>query len=55
MGLDALSVDSAMTFSTPLSIAASMTFCEPCTFVLTNSNGLYSAVSTCLRAAAWTT
>ena len=32
-----------------------MTFCEPMTLVWTNSNGLYSAVSTCLSAAAWTT
>jgi hypothetical protein len=55
IGLDALSVDSATTFLTPQSMAASITFCEPVTFVCTNSNGLYSAVSTCLSAAACTT
>ena len=32
--------------------AAFMTFCAPCTFVLIHSSGLYSAVSTCLIAAA---
>ena len=55
IGLDALSVESATTFFTPVSMAASMTFCEPMTLVCTNSNGLYSAVSTCLSAAACTT
>ena len=36
-------------------VHASMTFWEPTMFVCTNSNGLYSAVSTCLSAAACTT
>ena len=32
---------------------AFITFCAPCTLVLMHSSGLYSAVSTCLMAAAW--
>ena len=55
IGLDALSVESAMTFLTPASIAASTTFCEPVMLVAMNSEGLYSAVSTCFSAAACTT
>ena len=55
IGLEALSVDSATTRFTPASMQASMTFCDPWTLVWTNSNGLYSAVSTCFSAAAWTT
>src|ERR1035437_922671 len=55
MGLEALSVLSAMTRSTLRSRAASMTFCAPLTFVLMVSKGLYSAAGTCLSAAAWTT
>ena len=55
IGEDALSVESATTFFTPESMQASMTFWLPTTLVWTNSHGLYSAVSTCLRAAAWTT
>lgn len=55
MGLDALSVESAMTFRTPASIAASTTCWEPVMFVAMNSEGLYSAVSTCFSAAACTT
>jgi hypothetical protein len=55
IGLHALSVESATTRCTPLSIAASMTFWAPCTFVLTASKGLYSAAGTCFNAAACTT
>jgi hypothetical protein len=55
IGDDALSVDKAITFFTFNSIAASIIFCDPITFVLTNSIGLYSAVGTYLRAAAWIT
>ena len=55
IGDEALSVDRATTFLTPASMAASMTFWLPITFVFTNSKGLYSALSTCFRAAAWTT
>jgi len=43
------------TFSTELSIAASIIFSAPSIFVLTASIGLYSQVGTCFRAAAWTT
>ena len=50
-----LSIDNAITFFTLLSIAASITFIAPITFVLIHSNGLYSAVGTILRAAACTT
>ena len=46
-GLTALSVDSAMTRATPVSIAASTTCCAPSTFVCTASNGLYSHAGTC--------
>ena len=53
IGDEALSVDSAITFFTSSSIAASIIFCDPITFVFTNSIGLYSAAGTCLRAAAW--
>ena len=55
IGSTALSVDRAITFLTFLSIDASIIFCAPITFVLINSNGLYSAAGTCLRAAACTT
>jgi len=55
IGEEALSVERATTFLTPASMEASTTFCEPRTLVLMNSKGLYSPVSTCLRAAAWTT
>lgn len=52
MGDAALSVLKAKTFSTLLWKEASITFTAPCTLVLIVSKGLYSAVSTCLRAAA---
>ncbi len=55
MGAAALSVLRATTRSTSDSIAASITFCAPRTFVFTNSKGLYSAAGTCLSAAAWMT
>ena len=55
MGLTALSVLSAITRLTPQSIAASMTFFAPITFVRIASNGLYSHAGTCFRAAACTT
>lgn len=52
IGAHALSVESATTSRTPQSKAALITFCAPCTFVLIHSSGLYTAVSTCLIAAA---
>jgi hypothetical protein len=55
IGLEALSVESATTFCTPALMQASITFCDPLMLVATYSEGLYSAVSTCLRAAACTT
>ena len=55
MGVAALSVESAMTFSTPSSIAAVITFSAPWMFVLMHSRGLYSAAGTCFSAAACTT
>ena len=45
-GLAALSVESAITFFTLLSIAASITFCAPKTFVEMHSVGLYSEAFT---------
>ena len=55
MGFTALSVLTAITRSTLLSRAASMTFLAPMTLVMTASMGLYSQVGTRLRAAAWIT
>ena len=52
IGLLALSVESATTFLTLLSIAASITFIAPLTLVLIHSKGLYSAVGTIFVAAA---
>src|SRR3546814_18794984 len=52
IGLAALSVDSAITLVTPLRIAAFTTFSAPSMLVRTHSNGLYSAIGTCFRAAA---
>lgn len=52
IGEQALSVDSAITFFTPVVIAHSTKFCVPITFVLINSIGLYSAAGTCFKAAA---
>ena len=52
MGDDALSVDKAITFFTFVFSAASITFCAPKIFVFIVSNGLYSAVGTCFKAAA---
>ena len=52
IGEQALSVDKAITFFTLFCIAASITFWAPTIFVLINSKGLYSAVSTCFKAAA---
>ena len=54
IGLTALSVDKAIVFLTLFLIAASTIFWAPRIFVLTNSKGLYSAVSTCFNAAACT-
>jgi hypothetical protein len=54
-GLDALSVDSAITRFTCLSMQASMTFIAPMMLVFTYSNGLYSAAGTIFSAAAWMT
>lgn len=48
----ALSLLMATAFSTPLSIAASITLLVPCMFVLTASMGLYSQAGTCFKAAA---
>ena len=53
IGAHALSVDSATTSFTPHSKAAWITFSAPSMFVRIHSVGLYSAVSTCLIAAAW--
>ena len=50
-----MSVESATTFSTPVSSAALMTLVAPSMLVLMASMGLYSHAGTCLRAAAWTT
>ncbi|EKD70615.1 MAG: hypothetical protein ACD_46C00479G0003 [uncultured bacterium] len=55
IGQAALSVDKEMTLSTPRARDASMTLIAPLIFVLMHSIGLYSAVGTCLRAAAWIT
>src|SRR3990172_4327974 len=55
MGLTALSLLSAMTRFTPQSMAASMTFLAPMTFVWIASKGLYSQTGICLSAAACTT
>lgn len=52
IGLQVLSVDRAMAFLTPQFKAACVTFSAPRTLVRMHSNGLYSAVGTCLRAAA---
>jgi len=55
IGPAALSVLSAITRVTLRSMAASITFAAPSTFVFTASSGLYSAVGTCFNAAACTT
>jgi hypothetical protein len=55
IGFAALSVDNAITFSTPAPMAAWITFSAPWMLVFTHSIGLYSAAGTCLRAAAWIT
>ncbi len=55
MGFAALSVERATTRFTPAAIAAFTTFSAPMTLVLMHSKGLYSAVGTCFRAAAWIT
>ena len=55
IGLAALSVERAMTFSTLLSSAALITFSAPFMLVFIHYIGLYSAAGTCLRAAAWIT
>ena len=52
MGEDALSVDKATTWDTLESKEASIILDAPIILVLINSNGLYSAVSTCFKAAA---
>ncbi|MNR28144.1 hypothetical protein D3C85_1454550 [compost metagenome] len=52
IGLLALSVESATTPFTPLSMHASIRFIAPLMLVFTHSNGLYSAVGTILVAAA---
>jgi dTDP-4-amino-4,6-dideoxygalactose transaminase len=52
-GDTALSVDSAITRSTPHAIAASSRFFAPLTFVCTASIGLYSQIGTCFIAAAF--
>ena len=52
IGAHALSVLSAITFFTPDSKQASITFCPPIILVLTASNGLYSHDGTCYNAAA---
>ena len=54
-GLTALSVESATTCDTPVSMAASTTCWAPRTLVWTASNGLYSHAGTCFMAAACTT
>ena len=46
-----LVLENRIVFFTLLCIAALITLCEPCIFVSTNSIGLYSAITTCLRAA----
>ena len=55
MGLQALSVLRAITFSTLHAKAAFITFCAPFIFVFIHSIGLYSAIGTCFIAAAWMT
>ena len=52
IGLTALSVDNAITFLTPQSIAAFIIFSAPLMLVLIHSIGLYSDETTCLSAAA---
>ena len=52
-GLHALSVDSAIIFSTLLNNATSITFMAPKILVLMHSAGLTSAAGTCFNAAAW--
>ena len=52
IGAAALSVLSAITFCTDEDKHASIIFCAPITFVFIVSNGLYSDMCTCLRAAA---
>ena len=55
IGAQALSVESATTFFTPVFKAALITFWAPYTLVLIHSSGLYSAKCTCFIAAAWMT
>ena len=52
IGSYALSVERAIIFFTFLCIAEETTFSAPSTFVLMHSIGLYSAISTCFKAAA---
>ena len=52
IGFDALSVDNAITFLTLFFKAANITFSAPLILVFIHSIGLYSAVGTCLSAAA---
>ena len=52
IGAQALSVDKATIFFTLLFIEDKIKFCAPIIFVLTASNGLYSAAGTCFNAAA---
>ena len=51
-GETALSVPTQIDFSTFSCKHALMTFCEPMTFVLIASKGLYSIIGTCFSAAA---
>ena len=52
IGEQALSVDNAITFLTPFFKAASIKLLAPIILVFMASNGLYSVVGTCFKAAA---
>ena len=52
IGEQALSVDNAITFLTPFFKAASIRLFAPIILVFIVSNGLYSVVGTCFKAAA---
>ena len=54
-GQNAVSVNRANSFFTPVSMLPSMAFSEPIVFVFTYSMGLYSSVSTCFRETACAT
>ena len=54
-GLTALSVLMKIIFFTSFAIAASIQFCVPRTLTSAASNGLYSQIGTCFRAAVWKT